>query len=122
MWLEVQIQTSGKPVDNGFNCNFLNKVEKATWKQNIHRLDFVFKQDKPRDTDNQSPAYVIGDMKISVSAALDRAKRGNQGKEHNGMRWLTMLNFISTYLLLFTQLFMGEQNPVCSLKLVLMST
>jgi hypothetical protein len=119
LWLEVQMEISGEPVDNGFNCNSLEELENKTWGKKIPRLDFVFKQGKPKDTDNNPPAYVVGDMKISVNAAYDRAKLGNR-KPEKEPQWPAMVNYAKNHqfvpIAVYMTFYGGTEGKINSIK------
>ncbi|AFZ10870.1 RHS repeat-associated core domain protein (plasmid) [Oscillatoria nigro-viridis PCC 7112] len=73
LWLEPGVLQDGTPTHAGLNCQelFIEADRKAFGKlKNIggSRPDFIFKEGSPMDTNNK--AYLIGDVKLTLHAAL----------------------------------------------------
>ncbi|WP_206758544.1 putative Ig domain-containing protein [Nostoc punctiforme] len=117
LWLGVDVERNGEPLNNGFNCGNLNNLENTKIGGNISSLDFIFKQGGPQDTDKKPPAYVSGDMKISVQAAYDRAKRGNRGKEK---QWDAMVGYAKYHqfvpVAVYATFYGGPEGRIKSIK------
>ncbi|MBD2468818.1 Ig-like domain-containing protein [Nostoc sp. FACHB-145] len=117
LWLGVNLERNGEPLSNGFNCGNLNNLENTKIGGNISSLDFIFKQGEPQDTDKKPPAYVSGDIKISVQAAYDRAKRGNRGKEK---QWDAMVGYAKYHqfvpIAVYATFYGGPEGRIKSIK------
>lgn len=83
-WFEVDVEPNGNPQTNGFTCGeTIPSPEEFTTTYGTYslldrnqnpRVDFIFKNRQPFTYDRKPPAYLIGDVKRSVSQ-IDVGKR-----------------------------------------------
>jgi RHS repeat-associated protein len=97
---ETEINPNGNPLSNGFNCGplpddsyYLKYGSKLPNGKPSPRPDLVVKAGNPMDTDRKPPAYLILEIKRSLTEALSKSK----GK---GGQWDAMMNYaqsVSSY-------------------------
>jgi RHS repeat-associated protein len=113
LWLEPEISTGGEPLGNGYNCriygtpqqpptsSFSSKVSPG----NASKPDFLFKDGDPTNT--KSKGFLIGDIKISISAAANKLK---------GKQWKAMSSYAQkheyTHLAMYITLFGGKATEI----------
>jgi hypothetical protein len=102
LWLEPGVKQDGTPSHPGLNCQelFIDADRKAFGQlKNIEgsRPDFIFKEGSPMDTNNK--AYLIGDVKLTLHAALKNIT-GIGNKNSPSKQWTAIRAYAQNHVVL----------------------
>jgi RHS repeat-associated protein len=78
VWIQPRVAKNGDPVDDGFTCG--STIPNNWWffQQKLFqpRPDFIIKDGGPKTTDKKPKAYLIGDIKLSGNAIVQKIDKG----------------------------------------------
>ncbi|MEZ6073138.1 MAG: RHS repeat-associated core domain-containing protein [Pirellulales bacterium] len=86
-WLQVGIDKTGDPYDDGISCEGLH----IRLGGNRPRPDYVISQTTPTETSSSARAYLVGDIKRSTTTLYNSYVRGSQRTQ-----WEAITNFAET--------------------------
>jgi RHS repeat-associated protein len=104
LWLEPGVAVTGEPTNQGLNCKGLfNDTEHNEFKltqipKGSKRPDFIFKKGIPTDyKPNNTDAFLIGDVKLTLSKALGDITGVGTKKNNPSEQWTAIRAYASKY-------------------------